>query len=338
MRLRLRPLLAAAVTVVALSSDYPAATAAPAIHDAATVRTATIPTFRLNNEQVRFGKLDFVGGLVMESPNWLFGGLSAIRFRPNGRDFVMISDTGHWFTGQIERDTAGRLSGIAGLEVSSMVDRHGRREAQKYNMDSEGLALREGEAFVSFERRHQVDVYGGPDITAGRPVGSVPILMPRDRLSDNGSLETIAASPPSSPLAGGLVLVAEASEDDDGNLYAAILDGPRKGRFAVRHHDGFDVSDGTFLPNGDLLLLQRRFTIARGLAIRIVRIPAGDLRPGAVVDGEVILSADSGEQIDNMEGIDAISMPDGSTRLILISDDNHSLFQRSLMLEFRLAE
>jgi hypothetical protein len=37
-----------------------------------------------------------------------------------------------------------------------------------------------------------------------------------------------------------------------------------------------------------------------------------------------------------MEGIDALTGPDGSTRIILISDDNHSFFQRTLFLEFKL--
>ena len=48
------------------------------------------------------------------------------------------------------------------------------------------------------------------------------------------------------------------------------------------------------------------------------------------------MKADFSHQIDNMEGIDAYRAADGSTRLIITSDDNHSLIQRNLMLEFKL--
>jgi len=111
---------------------------------------------------------------------------------------------------------------------------------------------------------------------------------------------------------------------------------PLLGRFTVRHYGGFDVSDGVFLPDGDLLLLERRFGLMHGLGVRIRRIAGSDIRPGAVVDGKVIFEASSREQIDNMEGIDVFRAADGSLHLILVSDDNHSILQRSLMLEFRL--
>ncbi len=143
-------------------------------------------------------------------------------------------------------------------------------------------------------------------------------------------------APLDSNLRGAAVVVSERGFDADGNLHAAILDGSRKGRFSVHMHGSYQVSDGTFLPSGDLLLLQRRFNIAEGIGLRIVRISGEDIKPGAIVEGVTILEADGRYQIDNMEGMDAITAPDGSTHLILVSDDNHSLFQRSLMLEFKL--
>ena len=41
-------------------------------------------------------------------------------------------------------------------------------------------------------------------------------------------------------------------------------------------------------------------------------------------------------QIDNMEGIDAWTRADGQVMVSLISDDNHSILQRNLYLEFAL--
>ena len=70
--------------------------------------------------------------------------------------------------------------------------------------------------------------------------------------------------------------------------------------------------------------------------MRIRLIPGDSIRPGAAVDGEVLLEADLGSAIDNMEGIDVIAGPEGKPHLILVSDDNGNLFQRNVMLEFRL--
>jgi hypothetical protein len=60
--------------------------------------------------------------------------------------------------------------------------------------------------------------------------------------------------------------------------------------------------------------------------------------PGAVVDGPSIFDADMGNEIDNMEGIDAFVTPEGETVLTLISDDNFSMFERNLLLQFTLVE
>ena len=73
----------------------------------------------------------------------------------------------------------------------------------------------------------------------------------------------------------------------------------------------------------------------RGIKCRS-RIAGDTIRPGAVVDGEVLIDADLRQQIDNMEGLDVVAMAKDDIRIIVVSDDNHSILQRNLMLEFRL--
>jgi hypothetical protein len=45
-----------------------------------------------------------------------------------------------------------------------------------------------------------------------------------------------------------------------------------------------------------------------------------------------------GDEVDNMEGIDAHVTPEGDTMLTMISDDNFSMLQRTLLLQFKLVE
>ena len=67
-----------------------------------------------------------------------------------------------------------------------------------------------------------------------------------------------------------------------------------------------------------------------------VLIDGATIRKGALVDGAVLLEADMAYQIDNMEGLDVWRRDDGALIVSLISDDNHSILQRNLYLEFVL--
>lgn len=300
------------------------------------VKSRMIEDFKIGSEESVFGRLEFLGGIEMTSSEWLFGSLSSIRFRPNGRDFVAVMDTGHWAEGSIVRDEDGRLAGLDPLTVTSMMDAEGRTDNVKYRMDAEGLALHGDSVLVSYERYHRVDAFPDPGFASSPAAGSIDIQIPLRELRANGGLETVAVSPRSGPLGGATVVVAERSVDRDGNLFAAILDGPGKGVFKVVRHMPFDVTDGAFLPNGDLLLLERRFSLAGGIGMRLRQISGEAIRKGAAVDGDVLLDTDFGYQIDNMEGLDVVEGPDGDTRIVIVSDDNHSILQRNIMLEFRL--
>ena len=47
---------------------------------------------------------------------------------------------------------------------------------------------------------------------------------------------------------------------------------PTPGQFSVRRTENFDVSDAVLLPSGDLLVLERKFSLFDGVGIRIRRI------------------------------------------------------------------
>jgi hypothetical protein len=282
--------------------------------------------------------LTFVGGIELSSTEPLFGAFSSIRFRDQ-QNFLGVFDTGYWIKGRIERDAEGRLSGLDGVTVAPLLDASGGESTSKVRVDAESLALDGDRGFVGFEQRHRVVAYA-PLSDLGKAVPSEPVAFPfdLDLLESNGGIEALMVAPADGQLAGALIAISEKSTDAQGNNYAAILGGSMAGEFRVRPRDNFEITDGVFLPGGDLLLLERRFSIATGVGMRLRRIAGDTIKPGAVVDGEILLEADYSSQIDNMEGIDALPEPDGSVRLIMVSDDNHSILQRSLTLEFRLAQ
>lgn len=302
------------------------------------VKSWNISSFRIGSSETRFGALEFIGGLEMTSSNPEFGGLSAFHFLDRGKEFLGITDTGLWYRGKMVRGPQGRPATVDDFRMAPIQSEEGMPVEGKWNSDAEGMSVSGQTVTMSFERVHRIAEFAlNLDNFASRPK-ELPLPMPKDELRNNRGIETIAYAPASSPLQGARIAVTEKSINEEGDAFAAVLEGPRKGIFYVKRHDDFDISDGDFLPDGDLLLLERRFSIASGVTLRIRRIAADAIRPGATVDGYIILDADMRDQIDNMEGLDVWQAEDGSTRLSMVSDDNHSIVQRNLYLEFRLAE
>ena len=283
--------------------------------------------------QIRFGALEFRGGLVLTSRNPAFGGISGIHVEPDGEHFIAITDKGSWLRGRIVYQN-GRPARIADAEMAPILGSDGRPLAAWGWFDTESLTERDGVFYIGIERVEQIVRLDYR--RDGFKARAEPIKVPADFKSFryNRSLECLAAPPQGSPLAGELIVVTERSLDAGGNLRSFLLDGDRVTRFSVKRTDDFDVSDCAILPPGDLLLLERRFSLMRGVAMRIRRLPLASLRADALVDGRPIIEADLGYQIDNMEGIAVHRTASGETIITLVSDDNFSIIQRSLLLQF----
>jgi hypothetical protein len=302
------------------------------------VKAHPIASFDLRDRShVRFGSLEYRSGLVLTSSFPGFGGLSALRLDSKGERFTSLSDKGTWFTGRIVY--SGReMSGLADVQAAPMLGNDGRPIMTRGWFDSESLAFDGSTAYVGLERVNLIlrfDVSNGVIGARGEPI-AVPLAV--RKLPFNKGLEALVFAPKGAPLAGTLIAISERGLDPSGNLMAFLIGGPTPGQFAVRRTEDFDVSDAVLLPSGDLLILERKFSLLSGVGIRIRRIPLASLAPGALVDGPSIFNADLGQEIDNMEGIDVHVTEQGDTMLTMISDDNFSLIQRTLLLQFKLVD
>ena len=284
----------------------------------------------------RFGQLEFRGGLMLASKYAAFGGLSAIHLDAQGTRLLGVTDNGSWLRGRIVY-RAGRPAHIADAEMAPLLGADGKPLAARGWYDAESLTQgNDGLFYVGIERVEKIVRFDvGRDGLAAR---GEPITVPADfrTLTRNKSLECLAALPKGSAQAGALIAVTERSLDAAGNLRAFVIKGNRVTRFTVKRSGEFDVSDCAILPPADLLLLERRFSLASGLGMRIRRIALDAIKAGAVVDGHALIEADLGYQIDNMEGMAVHRNGGGETIITLVSDDNFSPIQRSLLLQFAL--
>jgi hypothetical protein len=304
------------------------------------VNARPIPSFEpRDRSRTRFGQLAYRSGLVLTSPHRGFGGLSGLRFLDTkGEHFLALSDQGSWFTGSI-RYSGRAMVGLDDVEAAPMLNAEGRPITDKRLWyDTESLACDGNLVYVGLERVNQImrfDFSKGGTRARGEVLPTPPAVR---KLPYNKGLEALVFVPKGQPLAGTLLALSEGGFDADGNLIGFLIGGPTPGQFSIRRTDKQFISDAVLLPSGELLILERKFSWFTGISIRIRSIPLKSIAPGALVDGPAIFNADLGHEVDNMEGIDAHVTPEGETVLTMISDDNFSLLQRTLLLQFTLVE
>ena len=305
---------------------------------AARVSVIPISFDRDHPERKEFGKLVFRGGLNLFAKSRHFGGYSGIAIDPSGTTLLAVSDAGSWMRARLDYD--GRtLKGLDNVVLGPILGDDGTPLRAYDERDSEGLVLaagdtRAGAAYVSFEREHRILHYPFTPERFGPPDRQAVRLPAEARaMNDNQGIEAIALIR-SGALKGTLVVFPERL--GNGHLKGWTIGGPAPGAIAVRRLGGFNITDAAGLPDGGLVLLERRFRYSEGVKMRIRRIAPAELKRGGLIKGEVLIEATDRLNIDNMEAIAVHRSEAGETILTLMSDDNFSPLQRSLIMQFAL--
>jgi hypothetical protein len=177
------------------------------------VRATQITSFDTRDPaQLRFGALEFRGGLALTSNDPAFGGISALHMEPDGSHFLALTDNGSWLRARIVYED-GKPAGIADAEMAPMLGPDGKPLAVPGWFDAESLAEADGMLYVGIERVEKIVRFNYR--RDGLLARGEPIPVPDDfkTFTFNKSLECLAVPPPGSPLAGVLIAVTERSLD-----------------------------------------------------------------------------------------------------------------------------
>lgn len=276
----------------------------------------------------RVGDLIFLNAWELRSNNEDFGGFSALAALPDGR-FVGVSDAGTLIGFGLANDDRTDRPFIVPLP-----DSQGPKVTYE-DRDSESLAYDpgSGQFWVSYEAKHAIRRFSR---SFSRSTG---IVRPREMQGwpPNKGAESIIR------LADGrFIVIAESLEEN--NTHQALLfsgdpvePGSSIARFTYRPPAGYRVTDGVQLPDGRLMILNRRIGLPNGFAAKLALVDPLSIAKDELVAGKVVATLSAPLLIDNMEGI-SVTKDGPSTIIWLISDDNFSIFQRTLLMKFRLSE
>jgi len=275
----------------------------------------------------RVGQLTWLGGVELTSPDPAFGGFSAMAVLSD--HFTLLSDGGNIV--RFRMDSRGRLSERSFSDLPAGPGTGWMKE----DRDSESLTADPvtGRMWVGFERANQIwrfapDLARGEGRAAPRAMATWPA---------NSGAEAMTRMPD-----GRFIVIGEREPWPGREGRAAILfsgdpvEQPNKGfRFSYVPPPHHDPSDLAVLPDGRLLVLNRRFALPFDFSSKLVVIDPRAIRPGAVVRGREIATLAKPLLHDNFEGL-AVTREGKATIIWIVSDDNQLFLQRSLLLKFRL--
>lgn len=296
-----------------------------------TLTTTPINLNRDRPSQFRVGRLVWRGGLAITADDRRFGGLSDMLVSEDGHRLLAIGDEGIWLAARLRYDGDGRLIGMGDARLASLRDLENEPLADKIMADAEALALLpDGSLLVGFEREHRIWRYPSPGVNGPERAEAFPLPPGLSDAPENGGLETLIA------LDGDRVLALTEDHAAGAHIRGYLLDGEDWAELELTRAGEFKPTGGALLPDGDLLLVERRFSALGGLAIRLRQIPGDSIAPGATLAGEELAVLKPPLEIDNFEAIAIRRGILGETLIMLLSDDNFNPVQRTLLVQFAL--
>ena len=273
---------------------------------------------------VKKWKLEQVGFLNIDANEEDYGGFSGLVVRNQGSEALVVTDKSFFFVLELHRNEDDNLTGYSVIKRGRILSSKGEHLAGR-NTDSESIVLdANNNYYISFESNHRIMMHA--------EIGGKGVFMPKhpmfNKLSVNKGIEALAI--------------------DNDNRLIAIPEKPPLGisdipifrlqnnkwkiiRY-VKIKDNFLVTDAEILPQGLLLILERRFSWTQGFKTRFRLISLDKFDNTEPIT--VFTSA--ANQFDNLEGVTLWKDRKGEMRILTVSDDNFHPLQQSEIREFFL--
>ncbi|MEO1219983.1 MAG: peptidylprolyl isomerase [Pseudomonadota bacterium] len=290
------------------------------------VETQPVKLIEQEPEIDQIGELIFRGGLEIAPGEEDIGGISGLTWVEDR--LYAVTDDGHWLS--IEPDEInGQLIDLLTVERGDLLDERGRRLKGKDNVDAEAIErVALGGWVVTFERNHRVLFYG--DLTGpGEPASGPDLSAALELVSAaqaNAGLETLAFS------IDAMIACAEWARAGEVNCVHSSIGGTARFELPappdIAEHQGAPTDAACQQSDGTCYVLFRSYREGDGNRAAIVKLPK-DGNP------ETLSILTPPATLDNFEGL-AVREEFGKTFLYVVSDNNFSDDQRTLLMKFEI--
>ena len=295
------------------------------------LETSQIPLSTENAETKFVGKLEYRGGLELRSNHEKFGGLSGMAVSADGANLKFVTDNGKWIRAKPGIDANGNLVNLKDAEMGPLIGVNGQPILLVRKRDAESLFRTKDGYVASFEGLHRLLNYKNKNrsfLGAGYPV---PAPQPLFDAHYNKGMEAAVALDD-----GRWVVFAENFPEEGNLLFGWVRQKNRWRPFDCVRTELFQPAGAAVLPDGDIVMLERRFTFLGGFASRLSIISSQDIQPGATLRGREIARLERPLRDENFEGAAAYKNKKGETIIYIVSDDNFFPLQSTLLLKFKL--
>jgi hypothetical protein len=287
----------------------------------------------------RLGKVRLLGALVI--PSRTVGGkrlasLSGLAWDEDDGTLYAVSDKGQLF-GLKPEFRNGELRDVKLASSAGLIDPATRKPARYRRSDAEGLDILHGrngrtgdaELVVSFEGQPRLARHR-PD---GRVIAEIPLSPPLNDLNQfryNRMLEAVCVHPRE-----GVLVAPEEPLNGDRNAPRLYRTDARSWRLPTSRGS---IVAMECLPDGDVLMMEREFSpITLHIVVILRRLRLHPSVPfDQLLESEVVAVFDNhdGLNLDNFEGLTRHR----GNRFFMVSDDNDTLLQRTLLVYFELLD
>ena len=276
------------------------------------------------NADVKTWKLEQVGFLNIDRNEKNYGGFSGLLIQNEGSEAFLITDKSFFFILKLHRNEDDILNGYSVIRKGRILSSKGDHLNGR-NTDSESIAMdKNNNYYISFESNHRIMMH--------RTIEGKGVFVPKHPLFKNLSVNK------------GI----EALAIDNDNRLMAIPEKPPLGISDIpifrlennkweivkyfKMKENFLVTDAEILPQGLLLLLERKFSWTQGFKtrFRLISLDKFDNRE------PITVFTSTSNQFDNLEGLALWKDRKGEMRLLTVSDDNFHPLQQSEIREFFL--
>ena len=283
---------------------------------------------------IKFGKLIWRGGVVLNSKFEAFGGISGIHVGSEGKNFIAITDQGSWLKGELVYKN-NLLSGVKSVTIGPIRGHKNRLLKKNKHRDAESIVLVGKHAFIGFERLHRIAQYHLDNYKIGKKVKNLKLPSQTRKMKYNKGFEALGVLRVG-PYKNRFLAFAEDFKTRSGYHKGWVIQGSKYFPIYLLAKKGFSITDLAILKNGDVLIVERFFNFLQGVKMRLRIIKGNNIKPSAKLKGDVLIEVGNKYTIDNMEGVAVHEDSKGKTIITLVSDDNFSAFQRTLLMQFEL--